>query len=579
MANILKKKRVGVIIDSVDGIYQEQIMRSIVKQTKNHNVDLFFICSLGVVDIAGEFEVHQGVLTLANTPFFDGLILVMGTFTNYFSKDWINKLIDSFDTDVKIVIGFDSINCGKVEFDNFASIEKVMKHLIEENSCKSIGYISGPLENEDAIARYEGYKFLLNDYSIEINKQFFYEGFFMEHTGRLAVKELLKKSYKIPDAIVCASDEIAIGAIAELLSNGVAVPYGVRVTGFDNITASAAFEVPITTIDQPIGVMVGKALKYLEQVFYGKEVTSIEPIAGELIRRESTKEVKDKASFRMDSLKEGSFIDESIIGPLIQLEEELMAETDRLRDAFFVDFEIHESANLVFDKMMRGLIIDVKTADSKGLFLSQVKELSSIVVYKMPYSLFNLRFNELKRFITDIVFNSQLFYRIQEVMFDTALAVNNHFYSLESSLKQKVKNTYIMSRSFVNLVDKANTLNEYFKMILDHVKIHQFSEFYLCLFDKVIYGNLSDKLTVSERSKMVIGINKGKVYEQEEFDTANLLPEKIFDSQDCKQLVLLDIIRDNIHYGYLMVRLDVDETQYIETVRLSISQAIHRLTS
>lgn len=576
MAILLKKKRIGIIIDSVDGIYQERIMRSIVKQTKNQNIDLFFICSLGVVDIAGEFEVHQGALALANTPFLDGLILVLGSFTNYFSKEWINNLIDSFDTKVKVAVGYDYENCQGVLFDNFASIEKVMTHLIEENDCKTIGYISGPRENEDAIARYKGYKLVLNDHSIAINKQFYFEGFFMEYTGTLAIKEMIKNSYKIPDAIVCASDEIAIGAVTELLANSIAVPYGVKVTGFDNITASAAFEVPITTVEQPIEVMVNKALMYLEQVFFDKEITAIESISGDLIRRESTREVKEKDTVRLGSLREENFLDETIIGPLIRFEEELVDNTDRLRDAFFKDFDVHENGIMIFEKMLKGLIFDVKTADSKGMFMSQVKELSSVLVYKMPYSLFNLRYNELKQFISDLVFNSQLFYRIQEVMFDSALAVNNHFYSLESAMKHKVKDTYIMSRSFVNLVDKAETLDEYFELVLENVHTHNFSEFYICLFDEPIYGDLSSKLKLSKKAKLMVGVHNNDIYDQEEFETATLLPEKVYNNYETKRLVLMDLIRDNIHYGYLLTKLDVDETHYIETIRLSISQAIHR---
>lgn len=575
----MKKKRIGIVMDSVEGIYQERIMQSIVKQTKHKDIDLFFICSLGLVDVPGEFEVHQGVLTLANTPFLDGLIFVMATFTNYFSKDWINELIQSYDTKVIVSIGYESEYGKNVVFDNVTSIEKVMEHLIKDLNCKSIGYISGPLENEDAIARYEGYKMVLNDYSIEINKQFFFEGYFLEYTGKKAIKELITKAYEIPDAIVCASDEIAIGAIVELLENGVTVPYTIKVTGFDNISASAAFEIPLTTVEQPLDLMVSKALDYLDQEFYGKKIEVIEHITGDLIKRESTREIKSQDSLKIGGLRETKFLEENIIGPLIRFEDELQANLDRLRNDFFEDFEFEDQADEIFKKMIKGLILDVRTAESKGMFLKQAKELSTILVQKMPYSLFNLRFNKFKQFASDLVFNSQLFYRIQEVMFDAVIAINNHFYSLESVMKHKVEDLYVMSRSFVNIADKAKTLDEYLKLIRENIRRHALFEFYLCLYAKPIYGDLLRKIELPTKAKMVIGVNKDIILKPEEFETKKLFPESIYNLSELKNLVIMDIVRDNVHYGYLSLTLDIEETQFYETIRLSISQGIHRLMS
>jgi DNA-binding LacI/PurR family transcriptional regulator/biotin operon repressor len=51
-----------------------------------------------------------------------------------------------------------------------------------------------------------------------------------------------------PDAIVCASDRIAIGAMQWLHHNGFRVPKDVAVTGFDNITDSEFTIPPLTTV-------------------------------------------------------------------------------------------------------------------------------------------------------------------------------------------------------------------------------------------------------------------------------------------------------------------------------------------
>jgi LacI family transcriptional regulator len=51
-----------------------------------------------------------------------------------------------------------------------------------------------------------------------------------------------------PDAIVCASDRIAIGAMQWLHQNGFRIPDDIAVTGFDNISDSEFTIPPLTTV-------------------------------------------------------------------------------------------------------------------------------------------------------------------------------------------------------------------------------------------------------------------------------------------------------------------------------------------
>jgi DNA-binding LacI/PurR family transcriptional regulator len=51
-----------------------------------------------------------------------------------------------------------------------------------------------------------------------------------------------------PDAIVCASDRLALGAMQWLHQNGFRVPEDIAVTGFDNIPGSEFAIPPLTTV-------------------------------------------------------------------------------------------------------------------------------------------------------------------------------------------------------------------------------------------------------------------------------------------------------------------------------------------
>ncbi len=59
---------------------------------------------------------------------------------------------------------------------------------------------------------------------------------------------LLMQQINPPDAIVCASDRIAIGAMQWLHQHGYRVPDDIAITGFDNITGSEFTIPPLTTV-------------------------------------------------------------------------------------------------------------------------------------------------------------------------------------------------------------------------------------------------------------------------------------------------------------------------------------------
>lgn len=56
---------------------------------------------------------------------------------------------------------------------------------------------------------------------------------------------------RLPTAVVCANDTVAMGVLKALGEEGIAVPSGISVIGFDNIENAAFLSPSLTTIDVP----------------------------------------------------------------------------------------------------------------------------------------------------------------------------------------------------------------------------------------------------------------------------------------------------------------------------------------
>ena len=73
--------------------------------------------------------------------------------------------------------------------------------------------------------------------------------FHEEASGSSAMNELLNLDHK-PDAVFCASDSIAIGALQAALKSGYTVPQEIGIIGVGNHRYGEYVRVPLSTVDQ-----------------------------------------------------------------------------------------------------------------------------------------------------------------------------------------------------------------------------------------------------------------------------------------------------------------------------------------
>ncbi|WP_255945079.1 LacI family DNA-binding transcriptional regulator [Streptomyces odontomachi] len=79
-------------------------------------------------------------------------------------------------------------------------------------------------------------------------------------SGKAAMAELTR-SARLPDAIICTNDEVAIGALAHLWTNGYRVPEDISVAGIGGTRASAVFG--LTTVTLPLTELGTAAARFI----------------------------------------------------------------------------------------------------------------------------------------------------------------------------------------------------------------------------------------------------------------------------------------------------------------------------
>jgi LacI family transcriptional regulator len=134
-----------------------------------------------------------------------------------------------------------------VLFDGCTGIRQIVDHLAALGR-RRIGFITGYYDPREQ-GFIEGIRSnnLPDDPELRITLEHGFEGW-IPQLGEQGAERLMNIKNP-PDAIVCASDRLAIGAIQWLHQHGFQIPDDIAVTGFDNVPNSEFSIPPLTTVN------------------------------------------------------------------------------------------------------------------------------------------------------------------------------------------------------------------------------------------------------------------------------------------------------------------------------------------
>jgi len=139
----------------------------------------------------------------------------------------------------------------RVGADNRGGTRALVDHLVDQHRCRDLVFVGGPQRSPDSMERFAGFREAMRGAGLHVRQHPDACGGFTEPGGARAVAELLEQR-RLPDAIVCGNDEMAIGALGVLKRAKIKVPADVAVTGFDDIAATRHLAPPLTTVRQPM---------------------------------------------------------------------------------------------------------------------------------------------------------------------------------------------------------------------------------------------------------------------------------------------------------------------------------------
>lgn len=167
-----------------------------------------------------------------------------------------------------VCVEFQYEGLSSVMFDRRETAQRAAEFLIEKG-YRDIGYIG----QKDG--RMDGVRQAFSRNGIELKEPDFFlaETFDMRESFRAA--DSIAEAGKLPRALICGSDEVAIGVLSALGKRAVAVPSDVALISIDNIESSAYTCPPLTTMNVQKKAMGERAVSMIVSGSAGKGADAI----------------------------------------------------------------------------------------------------------------------------------------------------------------------------------------------------------------------------------------------------------------------------------------------------------------
>jgi LacI family transcriptional regulator len=133
--------------------------------------------------------------------------------------------------------------------DNVAGMTALVSHLVAHHRYRTLCFVTGPKDAPDARERQRAFEAAVLASRGSVIEQVIH-GDFSAGSGTAAARVLLDRG-SLPEAVVCANDQMAMGLMREFQGHGLQIPADVAVTGFDDVYPSRLIDPPLTTVRQP----------------------------------------------------------------------------------------------------------------------------------------------------------------------------------------------------------------------------------------------------------------------------------------------------------------------------------------
>jgi len=154
---------------------------------------------------------------------------------------------------------------------------QITSHVLDFHKRRNIYFLSGPEKFNISEMRIAGFIEKMKSEGIEVPEDHIFYGDFWYTSGGSLAQRIISEEIPMPEAVICANDQMAIGLQRALTESGIKIPDQILITGYDASQDAALNRITITSFLPDISGMAQEAINRIRRIIEpDKPVKSIE---------------------------------------------------------------------------------------------------------------------------------------------------------------------------------------------------------------------------------------------------------------------------------------------------------------
>lgn len=238
---------IGLVFPGLAGPYFGELIQGFELEVVQSQAAVHILCT----HMRGDSD--EQVIEMARRV--DGLAVLGGTV----SEEAVLRLAGM--VPVVVLAGRGPGGVASISAENHDAMRALTTHLLVTHDLRDLIFVGSPDGSPDISERWEGFR-SAHRAAGRPQRRRPVRAALRQEDGVQVATQLLKRG-PLPQAIVCANDETALGVLVGLLGSGVRVPEDVVITGFDDVQMSNLVVPPLTTVRQPIRELAAETARQL----------------------------------------------------------------------------------------------------------------------------------------------------------------------------------------------------------------------------------------------------------------------------------------------------------------------------
>ena len=170
-----------------------------------------------------------------------------------------------------ICAGAELPGCWSIVNDYEQSFKSLLRHVIVDHGARDTFFMAGMKNEPNSEDRFRCYREVLEELGLPFRESQMAYGNYWSPPAREIVRKLIRNRKKLPRAIFCANDTMAVAVCDTLKENGFRVPGDVIVTGFDASPVAWLVQPNLTTCGEDSAALARQTVDLIRRLLAGED--------------------------------------------------------------------------------------------------------------------------------------------------------------------------------------------------------------------------------------------------------------------------------------------------------------------